>query len=231
MKLPKLIGFCGKLASGKDTYGDLYRQLAEESGYNIKHYSFATPLKAEVDSFINDIREWKNWSEVVKKHNISLDDYSLMYDLVLKELDSNLYVKSTDRTPGIRKILQYWGTDIRRKQNSNYWTDKAYDFIKEQTGLGNIVYITDARFINEFDVIKKSNGILVKLEATDNERIKRVAIRDNIEVSKDALNHKSELDVNIYNNFDYVLNTEKDSIENNFENIKKYLKGMEAQFE
>jgi len=63
--------------------------------------------------------------------------------------------------PHYRKLLQWYGTDVRRKQNKDYWVSKLLEDVlySNNDGLNGKVIpiniITDVRFENEYSVIKE----------------------------------------------------------------------------
>lgn len=60
------------------------------------------------------------------------------------------------------EFLQIWGTEVRRKLwGENYWVDKAEQALQKIRTEGNgthFVFITDTRFYNEVNLIKKWSG-------------------------------------------------------------------------
>ena len=87
--------------------------------------------------------------------------------------------KRYHKTP--RELLQWFGTDIMRKQfDNNFWINQMKLDMKT-----NIV-ISDIRFKNEAEFIKKNNGVIIKVE------------RKSIPI----LNHESE---NQIIDFDYMI--------------------------
>jgi hypothetical protein len=58
------------------------------------------------------------------------------------------------------KLLQWWGTDYRRNQRPNYWTDQVEQQI---VGFEGLVLVTDCRFLNEVALIKKLGGYTVNV--------------------------------------------------------------------
>lgn len=76
-----------------------------------------------------------------------------------------------------RPILQWWGTDFRRKfHGTNYWIEKLNQ--KILVDHGNVVIIPDVRFKNEVDYIQSLNGIMIKISRP-----------------VDSGNHSSEIDL------------------------------------
>lgn len=70
--------------------------------------------------------------------------------------------------PLFRPILQWWGTEFRRGQDENYWTNKARRAIIKS--IHDLAVITDCRFLNEAAMVRDMGGILV--------RVVRPAIKD-----------------------------------------------------
>lgn len=138
-----IIGITGRKFNGKDTLGKMLIQL-----YNYTRLAFADPLKEAckcVFSFTNE-QVYGNLKEVV-------DDY-------------------WHTTP--RQVLQYVGTELFRDQlykimphlGVNIWVEallkKASD-IKQENPNARIV-VTDVRFSNEVEAIKKIGGIVIRVK-------------------------------------------------------------------
>lgn len=219
--MTKLIAFCGGMGCGKDTYGTEY---SKQAGNAVK-YSFATPLRKECEDFFRFLTHNNVGLENLRKHfNLTTDEFNNVLEIIKDEKVLNPYL----RTPAMRKLLQYWGTDIRRNKDENYWVDKTIKDIKELLNKGKNVYLTDARFFNEFQAIKDIGGTLVYLETDDEERIKRIIARDNIKPSKEVLNHASEQDWKIFNDYDIIINTTKVGISNISKEISKILQEQQG---
>jgi hypothetical protein len=97
-----------------------------------------------------------------------------------------------------RQFLQYIGTEWARAKNPNIWVDLL---IEEAANWGpsvNIV-VTDARFNNEFEALKKAGFFLVKLIRAETARAAEE------QVSEEVAKHASEIDMLSYEGFDCVL--------------------------
>ena len=104
-----------------------------------------------------------------------------------------------------RKIFQYLGTDIFRKDikkilphiDDNFWVlclEKKYKEIMLNNSNNNIdtnIVITDVRYQNELDMIHKNGGIIIKINRPDN-----INIDD----------HESENYIDYIKNYDYCIN-------------------------
>lgn len=135
-----IIGTVGLIGSGKGTVGEYL-----VNNHNFHNLSFAKTLKDAVSTIFGwprnllegDTAESRLWRE-------QLDSYWT-------------YKLGKPVTP--RWILQYIGTDVMRNHfHSNIWIDSLEKQISENTS--NII-ITDVRFANEIQMIKRLNGIII----------------------------------------------------------------------
>lgn len=156
MNNKKVIGLVGKLQSGKTTSSKIIFDYYKKD-YNIYcQYSFADLLKTML----------------------------LKAGLCTEE---ELWKKKTDFS---RMMLQKIGTEIIRKQVSeDFWTNKMEEKISK-TFLDSpdekiLVVIDDVRFLNEAGLIKKLNGILIRI------------IRPSLEQNKEENKHLSETEQDI----------------------------------
>lgn len=204
----KIISFSGGISTGKDTFGNVYKNLIENKNNKVLHYSFAGPLKNEVNELIELIRNNSSFSIIKNKfHDVSDEDLLLVIDLIQSDLETNPYLNSTDRTPNIRKVLQFWGTDVRRKSDENYWVNKGKEAILDAVNNNKYVYITDSRFTNELEMLKEIGAKLILLEVELHEQIKRVKARDGLDLTIEMITHPSETDHKKYDGYDYTINT------------------------
>lgn len=137
----KIIGLTGLPRTGKDTLGLL---LQARDGYH--RLSFATHLYYEVAvAFGVSVEqlashEWKTTEveELCLEHCKDLDFLARFLEL---EGDCAYNNPQTSR-----RILQIWGTEYRRFQNPNYWTDRLLEDLNAayQAGMKRFV-VTDVR--------------------------------------------------------------------------------------
>ena len=127
-----IIGLSGYARSGKDTAAD---RLVDK--YNFARYSFAAPMK-EAMYILNPI---------VGSDSISVFRYKNLVDAY--GLD-----KAKESYPEIRRLLQVFGTEVGRSMfGENFWVDLALNKIDVEHAV-----ISDVRFKNEADAIKKAGG-------------------------------------------------------------------------
>lgn len=86
-----------------------------------------------------------------------------------------------------REVMQYVGTDIFRRMYPNVWIDSTLKKIEKEGPA--LAIITDCRFVNEAEAIKKAGGIVVKLT-------RQVG---------DGDTHQSESEIDQYDEYDIVI--------------------------
>lgn len=119
--------------------------------------------------------------------------------------------------PNYRKLLQWYGTDVRRKQNKDYWVSKLIEdaLYSNDDGLnGRIIpihIITDVRFENEYSVIKELFPLTLFYNLTDlPENInKREQKRDTKAMNEEEKHHISETGLPDNAPFDRVFDRSK----------------------
>lgn len=205
----KVIALSGKMGSGKDTIANIIDEILREYGKKTQKIAFADELKNEVDSIINSIQN-KNTNEFLI--SLSPEDLSYIKSLV-NNLEKGYSFKTHKKNEYSRKLLQFWGTDIRRKQNNNYWIEKLNDKIKEASSNNMISIVTDVRFPNEAKSIK--NGVLFYINVSDEVRLKRLIKRDNVLPNSDCFKHKSEPEIKDFEDIDLIINN-NETINENF---------------
>lgn len=135
-----LLGLSGYKGSGKTTVADYLRNYVCLDGMTFfQEYSWAFPLK-----------------EVIGKKLLGLT-HQQIYDEKAKEDVDLRWGKSP------RQLLQIIGTDcFRDKVHSDFWIKVGEPIIKEYLENGPVV-ISDNRFPNELDFIKKTGGYSVRI--------------------------------------------------------------------
>lgn len=139
-----IIGITGLIASGKDTAADYLIRF-----HGFKKLSYAGTLKDTVAAVFGWDREMlEGTTQSSREWREQVDEW-WAERLGLPHL-----------TP--RWILQYWGTEVCRKNfHNDIWVASVENQIRRS---GDNIVITDCRFKNELDAIKKSGGITVRIE-------------------------------------------------------------------
>ena len=156
-----LIGLTGPAGSGKDTVADL---LQTHAGFH--RLAFADALRNEVcDAFSVSLSHLTQ--RETKEHPISALALSKCIDLsfvarmlVQHSTQGNPINPNAPRSP--RQIMQWWGTDYRRAQSADYWTNKTalhiYQLMEQR--IAHRIVVTDLRFDNEADLITRFGGLI-----------------------------------------------------------------------
>lgn len=141
-----ILGVTGLIGSGKDTVADY---LCTFHGF--KRVSFAASLKDAVSSVFGWDRELLEGSTKTSREWREQTDTWWSTRLQM------------DITP--RWVLQYWGTDVLRNHfHTDIWVASVENKLRQSTD--NIV-ITDCRFVNEVDAIKRAGGVAIRVERGD----------------------------------------------------------------
>lgn len=115
-----------------------------------------------------------------------------------------------------RSKWQFYGTDIIRKQNPNYWVDFIIGIVSMFPDEWDYVIVDDCRFANELERWIGFNTI--------NLRVNRLNFQSPLTLEQQ--NHISETELDDYK-FDYVINSES-GLKNLEMEIEKFLKWMEG---
>lgn len=173
------IGLCGKMAVGKDyTYNVLREEWERISIFP------GGPTRV---SFADQVR--------------------IEMDRTLRPSNLDLFWDKPYSTE-VRKLMQWWGTDLRRAEDPLYWVKRG-----EAQGLqvgqqGFTPVFTDVRFPNEADMILDHDGLLICLTASTVVRERRLGgpaadhesetAMDNYRWPDDTVHLSGEEDTDLY---------------------------------
>jgi hypothetical protein len=158
----KILGLTGEAGHGKDTAALLIADAWVKQGRgHVVCRAFADQLRSEVVAAYGiDTRLLTNpETKEVKTPLLALNkcaDAAFVKCANSFELDT---VNNEPLTP--RTVMQLWGTEFRRTENADYWLHCMDDLI-QATRIAyppvTLFIITDCRFENEANFIKKRNG-------------------------------------------------------------------------
>lgn len=220
-----LVGISGKMGSGKDTVASLLAERFSQSGENVVIRSLADSLKEEVaktvadalmsqseQDFCDSVTSWSRISSIHAQELLKVL-HPLIASLLEQRVEPNevtaelLYRNPADK-PLVREVLKFWGNDVRRAHNPDYWVDMAAGYVKEQRDMGISCIIPDVRRQNEAGFINDSDGLLVRLNVSEQEQMRRLLSRDNKLSDRSAFTHITETDLDDYDRFDLILDTD-----------------------
>ena len=174
----------------------------------VKNYAFADELKRMsielfdipyecvygTDEQKNQIQEhlrWENMPNVIDSefYEAGIKNH---YGNGIKDLFANKCVSHDDGPMTAREFMQFFGSEIMRKMYGPVWINKTLRQISREQSA--IAIISDVRFPNEAEAIKKAGGIIVKLH-----RKQKTKDLHQSELGVDLVD-ESIIDYNIQNN-------------------------------
>lgn len=205
-----MLALSGKLASGKDS---LAPSAMLKLGYkNPVHVYFGDNIKNEISQIITYIPKFKSITPeqltelIIENQGVNSLHILDIATMLLEDYNLNDNLTSRDRTPNMRRVLQLWGTEVRRCQDPLYWVNKTLKKSLSHVLAGDSVYLTDARFPNEVSPAQAVGFIVGRINITPETQKLRLAERDNLGIDELAINHASEISLDDFSNFDFVIN-------------------------
>jgi hypothetical protein len=150
------VGFGYKMRSGKDTcvaaIVDKYK-----GQYDIRRYAFADELKKE---YVEACKEAGSAYALIQGMRVTHN----LPDWVQYHFDAAIDDPICGEWGKQRTLLQWWGTEYRRKDDDLYWVRKlARTLEKDQP---QFALVADMRFPNEMKWVKMLGGFTVKITRT-----------------------------------------------------------------
>lgn len=235
-----IIGVSGKMVTGKDTVYKIIQDLTGGSKSTWENKKFASPIKKQASLLLGvdeeklenrDFKdkvlseEWSRWAIATRLGgiiSIYADKEEAKTALLRRATTApqeakETFLESLKMTP--RKLYQSIGKNLRRIHPNIFVNGMFVHYTK--TNMQCIAHnrfrneypdwvITDVRFPNEVEAIKKRGGIVVRL------------LRDTEVYSTD----ESEISLDGYKDFDYIIdnNYDKDNLVNAVKSLLKELK-------
>jgi hypothetical protein len=133
----KKIGLAGKSGSGKDVVADY---ICDQ--YFYKKIAVADAIRDEANAFI----------QIVLGIGAAKQNLPPSFEVVLESFREAVWAKPTP--PEIRVLLQWWGTEFRRSQNSDYWVERLAERLDNE----DCVVVSDVRTPDEIEAIHQAGG-------------------------------------------------------------------------
>lgn len=189
--MTKIIAFSGRKQSGKSTGAEYVQSIINKHnvGLSTKIYNFADPLKQDICINILGLTHEQCYG--------TDDDKNTMTDLVWNEQKLTA-----------REAMEVIGTSIFRLLKNSVWVDATINKIQRENM--DIAIITDCRFPNEVEAIKRSGGYVIRLD---------------LDIFNSSATAEKALDKDSYdwNNFDLIVQNSGLTIEQKNEIILKFL--------
>ena len=137
-----IIGLVGFKQVGKSTAA---KYLEEKYGFTRHNFK---------DALVQELKD--NFPDLLEKICVNESRTRITRDVVTVD---KLF---QEKPPLMRALMQNYGTDVRRKDSPNYWTQQ---WVKN-LDIGKTV-VDDVRFLNEAEAVKLGGGIIIRLTRSD----------------------------------------------------------------
>lgn len=193
-----IIAISGKKGVGKDTIGKLIQEMQPEKSWQIKKYAGklkevaglilgVDPIKFEDEDFKNCVLgpEWNYISPYFNQFGVKMGE--------------------AEHEMTVRQFLQKLGTEGGRAVHPEIWINSLYadykcipaDRAPNGWDCPNWL-ITDCRFPNELEAVRRKGGFAIRIERDDMLRLGKEDVDKH--PSETALDNVSDWDAVIYNN-------------------------------
>lgn len=141
-----LIGLTGFKHSGKSTAAKYL-----QANYHLKRLNFKDGLIKELTQKFPDLLR------VIMEET----------DPILFNDEPNLPELFDIKPPSIRALMMNYGTEVRRKDHTNYWVNFWEGEYHERPDYIHNTVVDDVRFLNEAECIKRHGGIIIRITRND----------------------------------------------------------------
>lgn len=138
-----IIGLTGAKRAGKDTVAKHLARL-----YGFRRVAYADAIK----SIMLDLNPF------------------VAENLRLADLVSSIGWEAAKTYPEVRRLLQELGVSVRLHTHANVWLDVVEDTLGEAALRGRRIVVTDVRFPNEVEQIRRHRGVIVRINRPGLER-------------------------------------------------------------
>lgn len=146
----------------------------------------------------------KNINNIDKRYEILRINFA---DQLKHDLSKYFDIPTNKGSVSYRDMMQFVGTDVVRKRQPNFWVNNVVNKIYLYDSMFDIALISDARFINEMDLLQ---------ECADQHGYDFISMRiqrakHSNRLTDEQRQHSSETNLDDYD-FDYFINNNRDII-------------------
>ena len=153
--------------------------------------------------------------EIIKNHYKDLKVINLAYADTLKDYAMKITSWDGSEETKPRELLQNLGVElIKTYIDDSMLVRRMVEDIKVYSYFYDVITISDARFPNEIDIIKDNFSNVISI---------RVLRDEKNDLTEKQNKHATEISMNDYSNYDYVINN-NDTLENLEKEVRKCIK-------
>jgi len=185
----RLYGVAGKKQCGKNTLCDFASELLYPQNIIATNLALADPLKQFCLDYLGVSRKNLSGSDFEKNQWVNT------WKMFTKDIRDK-WQKNEQDNISAREVMQVVGTEIfRHSFGEDFWTNLLYLRIQKikKSNDNTVIFVTDVRFPNEIEAIKKWGGKVIKIYRN----IKR----------EETITHDSEMSLDNISDeeYDYVI--------------------------
>ena len=212
------------MGGGKDTVAVPALNWA---GYTrTAHCSYAQALKVDCDQYLVAARavnlNLPKVAELLEQVYDVDSSVSTQLGMLVCAAAADHTVYATSRTPDVRALLQFYGTEVRRAQNPDYWVGRGLHTMLTNLSEGISVVVTDARFGNEVDWATRAGAVVVRVDVSRPVQEARLLARDGHLPALAAFDHPSETSLAEYP-FEHRVCSDNLTVEQTIVGIARFL--------
>jgi len=161
----------------------------------VKGYNFADALK-EICMTLFGLTHSQCYGTDVDKNS--------KVDFSWEKMPGEVRFKSGYGAMTAREFMQYFGAEIMRKIAPDIWINNCLGRIREDSP--PIAVISDCRYINEIEAVKKAGGKVIKLTREPLKQENKSAL------DTELATHSSETESDDYDDFDFIIDNKNMNI-------------------
>lgn len=206
----KTIGIYGEPGSNKMYYAFRIIRDLNLLGYHTIWGNFAESLYVEINKIASERVKGDSFELITENNKLAVNDSYIAAYSLYEMLDPSLIGEYNPeygysrRNENFRKSMDIFATQIRRKQDPEYFIKK----LEESYNNVDVVVATDLRFQNEIDYIHSKNAVVIGVDTFFKEEVKEALSANDFKYSAAGKSLATENGITDYNSFDYFFTRE-----------------------